>query len=92
MKIHWKLFFSLKTGDKPPKEIQFEEITCRAEAKFGTLGKRKSNLKLKKTAGDEKLFPQKRELESQIENVEIEIDKGRSTKSLSQIILITTKL
>jgi len=81
------LIKSLKTGDKPPKEIQFEEITCRAEAKFGTLGKRKSNLKLKKTAGDEKLFPQKRELESQIDNVEIEIDKGNKEIAAIQLMV-----
>ena len=44
--------------------------------KFGTLGRRKSKLKLNKSLEEEKLFPKKKELEDAIEKVEAEIEKG----------------
>ena len=66
----------MKTGEVPPANLVFEEITSGSEVKFGTLGRRKSKLKLNKSLEEEKLFPKKRELENAIENIEAEIDKG----------------
>ena len=66
----------MKTGEVPPANIVFEEITSGSEVKFGTLGRRKSKLKLNKSMEEEKLFPKKKELENTIENVEAEIEKG----------------
>ena len=66
----------LKTGEVPPRDLSFEEITCGTEVKFGTLGRKKSKLKLNKQAQEEKLFPKIKELESEISNVETEISKG----------------
>jgi hypothetical protein len=44
--------------------------------KFGTLGRRKSKLKLNKSLKEETLFPKKRELEQAIGKLEAEIEKG----------------
>ena len=68
--------FSLKTGEVPPKDLSFEEISSGQEVKFGTLGRRKSKLKIKKSFEEENLFSKKRELEQAIEKLEAEIDKG----------------
>ena len=68
--------FSLKTGEVPPTDLTFEEITDGSEVKFGTLGRRKSKLKLNKSLEEETLFPKKRELDKRIENIEAELDKG----------------
>ena len=44
--------------------------------KFGTLGRRKSKLKLNKSLEEENLFPKKKEYEDAIKKVEAEISKG----------------
>ena len=74
--IRHLIIFSLKTGEVPPKDLSFEEIISGHEIKFGTLGRRKSKLKLNKSLEEEKLFPKKKELEDAIEKVEAEIEKG----------------
>ena len=68
--------FSLKTGEVPPKDLSFSEISSGQEVKFGTLGRRKSKLKLNKSLEGEKLFPKKKEIEDVIEKVEAEIEKS----------------
>ena len=70
------LNFSLKTGEVLPKDLSFEEITSGHEVKFGTLGRRKSKLKLNALLEEENLFPKKRELDQAIRQVEAEIEKG----------------
>jgi hypothetical protein len=70
------IIFSLKTGEVPPKDLSFEEITSGHEVKFGTLGRRKSKLKLNKSLEEENLFPKKKEYEDAIKKVGAEISKG----------------
>jgi hypothetical protein len=70
------IIFSLKTGEVPPKDLSFEKITSGHEVKFGTLGRRKSKLKLNKSLEEEKLFPKKKEYEDAIKKLEAEIAKG----------------
>lgn len=78
---------SLKTGEVPPANLAFEEITSGSEVKFGTLGRRKSKLKLNKSLEEEKLFPKKRELENAIENIEAEIEKGNKEVAALQLMV-----
>jgi len=81
------LINQLKTGEVPPKDLSFEEITCGTEVKFGTLGRKKSKLKLNKQAQEEKLFPRIKELESEISNVESEISKGKKEIAALQLMV-----
>lgn len=67
----------LKTGDQPPRDLDFEEISSGLEIKVGTLGRKKSKAKLSKANEENSLFGRKRELEKQIEDMEVNIEKGR---------------
>ena len=67
----------LKTGDQPPRDLDFEEISSGLEIKVGTLGRKKSKAKLSKANEESSLFGKKRELEKQIEDMEVNIEKGR---------------
>ena len=67
----------LKTGDEPPRDLPFEDIPNGLEMKSGTLGRKKSKAKLNKSAEENTLFSKKRELEKQVEDMEVEIEKGR---------------
>jgi hypothetical protein len=56
--------------------------------KFGTLGRRKSKLKINKSLEEDKLFPKKKELEDSIEKVEARIEKGNFLISKMKFNLI----
>lgn len=66
----------LKTGDQPPRDLDFEEMSNGLEIKVGTLGRKKSKAKLSKVTEESSLFGKKRELEKQIEEMELNIEKG----------------
>ena len=77
----------LKTGDQPPRDLGFEEMTSGAEVKGGTLGRRKSKAKLNKSAEENSLFGKKRELEKQIDDMETEIEKGKKEISALRLMV-----
>ena len=72
----------MKTGQRPPGEIQFEEMQPGTNLKFGTLGRRKSKAKLNKSAEENQLFPRKKELENKIDDMEAEIEEGERRGNL----------
>ena len=72
------VYFSLKTGEVPPEHIAFDEIVTKADIKYSTLTKKKSKSRLTKQDEEEKIFPKKKGLEKEIEEIEIKIVKGIS--------------
>ena len=72
------VYFSLKTGEVPPEHIAFDEIVTKADIKYCTLTKKKSKSRLTKQDEEEKIFPKKKGLEKEIEEIEIKIVKGIS--------------
>ena len=81
------LIEKLKTGEQPPKDIVFDEMTNGVEMKVGTLGRRKSKAKLTKSAEENSLFGKKRELERQIDDMETEIEKGKKEISALRLMV-----
>ena len=77
----------LKTGEQPPKDLAFDEMTNGVEMKVGTLGRKKSKAKLNKYAEENSLFGKKRELEKQIEEMETEIEKGKKEISALRLMV-----
>ena len=67
----------LKTGDQPPRDLDFEEMSNGHEIKVGTLGRKKSKAKLNKSTEENSLFGKKRDLEKQVEDMELDIEKGK---------------
>ena len=77
----------LKTGEQPPKDLAFDEMTNGVEMKVGTLGRKKSKAKLNKYAEENSLFGKKRELEKQIDEMETEIEKGKKEISALRLMV-----
>ena len=73
--------FRLKTGNNPPDDLPFEENSSKTGARFGTLGKKKSKLKIQEQKENSQPFPRKRQIEENIELIEFEIEKGNNTKT-----------
>merc|ERR1719400_3031760 len=77
----------LKTGEQPPKDLAFDEMTNGVEMKVGTLGRKKSIAKLNKYAEENSLFGKKRELEKQIDEMETDIEKGKKEISALRLMV-----
>ena len=77
----------LKTGEQPPKDLDFDEMTNGVEMKVGTLGRKKSKAKLNKYAEENSLFGKKRELEKQVDEMETEIEKGKKEISALRLMV-----
>jgi len=77
----------LKTGEQPPKDLAFDEMTNGVEMKVGTLGRKKSKAKLNKYAEENSLFGKKRELEKQIDEMETDIEKGKKEISALRLMV-----
>merc|ERR1719400_638031 len=77
----------LKTGDEPPRDLPFEDIPNGLEMKSGTLGRKKSKAKLNKSAEENTLFSKKRELEKQVEDMEVDIGKGKKAISALRLMV-----
>ena len=65
-----------KTGDLPPTDIQFEEMSLGREKKSSSLTRRMSSSKFSKQREKQNLFQKKRKLLKNIEKHRSEISKG----------------
>jgi hypothetical protein len=69
-------YFSLKSGDVPPKDFDFDEIVCITDIKHGTLANKTSKIKLNKCE-EATIFQKKKEIEREIKNINSKIEKGK---------------
>merc|ERR1719483_1207828 len=64
----------LKTGNNPPDDMPFEESSSKTGVRFGTLGKKKSKIKIQEQKENSQPFPRKRQIEENIDSIEFEIE------------------
>ena len=60
--------------------MDLDEIFCRTDIKHGTLGSKKSKIKLNKCE-EATIFQKKREIEREIKNMHSKIEKGKGPLS-----------
>eukprot|EP00092_Neocalanus_flemingeri_P031176 GFUD01033867.1.p1 GENE.GFUD01033867.1~~GFUD01033867.1.p1 ORF type:complete len:570 (+),score=214.86 GFUD01033867.1:46-1755(+) len=78
-----------KTGDLPPTDIQFEEMSLGREKKSRSLTRRMSRSNFSQKTDKQNLFQKKRKLLSNIEKYKSDISKGTKEKQALQLMIDT---
>ena len=71
-----------ETGDLPPTDIQFEEMSLGREKKSSSLTRRMSRSNMSQKGEKQNLFQKKRKLMKNIEKYRSAISKGKLAKSV----------